>query len=462
MKQQTKTLRRGFVMLVALLMLASFAGCSLTDPVIHVGTPSPSATEPSQPTETAAQQTPTVAPSATPDTTALPSATPEEANGAGAYTITADTNESQKTYYSEKADENALRVENSAQVSIDGAQVQKRTGDASSLDNTMTYGLNAALLVHAGAQIDLINADILSTPLGAGGAFVYGGTLRLQNSTIRSTGASSISLGAGEDGSVTAQEVNLSSAGNLSPAIYAASGADVSVTGGMITTGGQQSPAVSASGSVTISCATLRANSAAAIAVNGGSVSLTDSAVSGRMSDLILADVLISPYCVALYRDRNAGSKQSAFSMKRGALTAFAGDLFYVPNTSATIDLEGVALTPAEGKALLWVSGNDGTRGWGEAGSNGADCTLTATDQTLTGDVVVDEHSSVTLVLRSDSTYSGTVNTANTARAAKVTLENGSTWSLTGNAYLTAFSGRVSSITTNGFAVYVNGTLLTN
>lgn len=462
MKRQTRTHRRMFYLLAALLVLASFAGCSLTDPVIHVGTPSPSATETLQPTETAVQQTPTVAPSATPYETPLPSETPEEANGAGAYTITADTSESQKTYYSEQADENAIRVENKAQVSIDGAQVQKRTGDASSLENTMTLGLNAALLVHAGAQLDLLNGDFLSSPLGAGGAFVYGGSLHLQNSTIRATGASSYSLGVGAGGTATSQEANLSTAGDMSPAIFVSSGGSVSVTGGMVTTGSQQSPVVSVAGNATVSGATLRANSSEAIAVNGGSISLTDSAVSGRMSDLVLADVLISPYCVALYNDPKAGSSQSTFSMTRGALTAVAGDVFYVTNTNAVINLENVALTPAEGKALLRVSGNDGTRGWGEAGNNGADCTLTATDQTLSGDIVVDEHSSVTLVLRGDSSYTGTVNTANTARAATVTLEVGASWTLTGNAYLTAFSGRVSSIITNGFAVYVNGTLLTN
>ena len=74
---------------------------------------------------------------------------------------------------------------------------------------------------------------------------------------------------------------------------------------------------------------------------------------------------------------------------------------------------------------------------------------------------MVDELSSVSLILKGDSNYSGTVNTANTAKAAKVTLEDGAIWTLTGNAYLTAFSGRVSSIVTNDFTVFVNGKALT-
>jgi hypothetical protein len=66
----------------------------------------------------------------------------------------------------------------------------------------------------------------------------------------------------------------------------------------------------------------------------------------------------------------------------------------------------------------------------------------------------------VAVTLKGDSTYTGTINTANTALAAKMTLEDGSIWTLTGNAYLTAFSGRVSSIVTNGFTVFVNGAVL--
>ena len=97
----------------------------------------------------------------------------------------------------------------------------------------------------------------------------------------------------------------------------------------------------------------------------------------------------------------------------------------------------------------------------GDSGRNGADCAVIAKDQTLRGDIVVDALSSISLTLRGESDYTGTINTANTARAAKVTLEDDAVWTLTGNAYLTAFTGRVSSIVANGYTVYVNGVPLT-
>jgi hypothetical protein len=148
--------------------------------------------------------------------------------------------------------------------------------------------------------------------------------------------------------------------------------------------------------------------------------------------------------------------------MVRGALTALTGDLFYATNTAASIYLEGVALSLGDGRVLLRVSGNDGSAGRGEKGDNGADCALVAQDQTLNGDIVVDALSSVNLTLRGASSYTGTVNAANTARGAQVALEDDAIWTLTGNAYLTSFTGRVSAIVTNGYTVFVNGKALTN
>lgn len=463
MKQRFPTMRRVLSVLIALLLITFAAACSLIDPVVSVGTPVPDATDVNSPSDTAIPPTPSAKPTHTPNggATASPSTSPGEANGAGAYTIAADTSESQKTYYSEQPDENALRVENGAIAGIDGASVEKRSGDASSLENVLTYGLNAAALVRANAQLLLVNSDVTATPLGAGGAFACGGKLQLEKSVVRAAGDSAFAVAVTHQGSITVREANLSTQGAGSPAIFAGFEGEVLMEGGIAATAGVDAPAICALGSVTVNHATLRANNAEAIAVNGGSVTLTDCAVSGRMSDAAGTAAQPLPYCVSLYHDVSAGGDVSSFSMTRGALTAQRGDLFYVTNTKASIYLEGVALSLGKGNALLRVVGNDGSRGLGEPGKNGADCAVIAKNQTLRGDIIVDALSSISLTLRGGSDYTGTINTANTARAAKVTLEEGATWTLTGNAYLSAFTGRVGDIITNGFTVYVNGAALT-
>ncbi|MEZ4626790.1 MAG: hypothetical protein R2912_01335 [Eubacteriales bacterium] len=162
MNQRIQPLRRIGIALFALLSLAFATGCSLFDPVVSVGSPSPDLAVTPQPAETSAPATPMVTPQKTPSPTeeVLPTATPGEANGAGAYTIAADVNESKKTYYSESEDENALRVENGAIAGVDGARVEKRSGDATSLENVLQYGLNAAVLTRANAQLLLLNSDV--------------------------------------------------------------------------------------------------------------------------------------------------------------------------------------------------------------------------------------------------------------------------------------------------------------
>ena len=462
MEQRHNPYIRRIAALLAASTLLFTSGCALFDPVVSVGSPSPSGIQSATPEETTLITTPEPKPSETPQASAgsAPTQMPEEANGAGAYTIAADISESKKTYYSTKADENALRVENGAIAGIDGASVEKRAGDAGSLENAAQFGLNAAILVRGGAQLLLVNSDVTANALGAGGVFSCAGRAQLQSSIVRATGDSAYALAVSQSGSISVKETNLSTQGVSSPAILASRESGIYMEGGMAATAGADSPIIRAEGRVTVDSATLRANNAEAISINGGSVALTDSAVSGRMSDAA-AGTQSAPYCVSLYRDNQQQSEQSSFSMTRGALSAIRGDLFYVTNTKAGIYLEGVALTLGEGRAFLHVSGNDGSRGWGEAGKNGADCTLIAKDQTISGDVVVDELSTVSITLRGTSAYTGAVNTANTARAAKVTLEDDATWTLTGNAYLTAFTGRISSIVTNGFTVYVNGAALT-
>ena len=463
MKQPWHLINRAFAAVITMLMLVMAGGCDLHDPVVHVGSPSPLASESVAPAETAAPETPAPPPERTPHQTEPPSdAKPTEANGAGAYTITTNTSESQKTYYSEQPDENALRVENGAVAKLDGAVIEKRAGDASSLTDTMTHGLNAAVLARGEAKLFLLNSEILSNPLGAGGALACGGEIDFDGGNIRTMGDGSYGLAATSGGRITVREMNISTQGVNAPTIRTLDGGNISLQGGIVSSSGSNSPLLDASGIILAENVTFRASESAVAMVNaGGSVSLTDCAVSGRMGDVFNADALINPYCVALYRGAENTAEKSVFSMTRGALTAQKGDVFYVTNASAAIYLEGVSISRGEGSLLLRVSRNDGSLGWGKADSNGADCTLSANDQTLSGDIVVDELSSVSLILKGSSSYTGTVNTANTALAAKVTLEDGATWTLTGNAYLTAFSGRVSSIVANGFTVYVEGKPLT-
>ena len=81
---------------------------------------------------------------------------------------------------------------------------------------------------------------------------------------------------------------------------------------------------------------------------------------------------------------------------------------------------------------------------------------MNATDQKLEGSITVDEISSLEINL-SNSTYEGAINEDGAAGNVTVNLNDGSTWTLTGDSYISDFEGDLDSITANGQHLYVNG-----
>ena len=85
---------------------------------------------------------------------------------------------------------------------------------------------------------------------------------------------------------------------------------------------------------------------------------------------------------------------------------------FFITNTDAVINLENTKLNYGSNQ-LVTVSGNDGE--WGNQGSNGGNLTLNATNQTLSGNISVDNISTTSFILKS-STLISTINSENSAK----------------------------------------------
>jgi hypothetical protein len=137
--------------------------------------------------------------------------------------------------------------------------------------------------------------------------------------------------------------------------------------------------------------------------------------------------------------------------MDGGSLTNANGDIFFVNNTVATIGLEGVEITNQDEDGVLLRAA---AAGWGSEGSNGGHVTLNATDQTLTGDIVVDSVSELNMYLKGSSSYEGAIN-ADGEGAVYVEIESGSTWKLTGDSHVTALTCDADAIDLNGYTLYV-------
>lgn len=393
--------------------------------------------------------------------------------GTAANTIDTDTEVSGTTYESSGDDENALRVDG-ATVTLDGITVNKTGGSSSNTESGDFYGMNAGLLVTNGATATIKNATVSTSAQNGNGVFSYGSgtTVNISDSTITTTADNSGGIQTTGGGTTNAENLTVTTSGNSSAAIRSdRGGGTVNVTGGTYTSNGYNSPAVYSTAAITVSDASLTANHSEALVIEGdNSISLTDCNVTGNMSDTEGTSSDINVHNVMIYQSMSGDADEgtSSFSMTGGSLTAENGDMFYITNTDCTIDLSGVTINnqDADGN-LMTIAGNDASRGWGTAGANGGNVTLTCDGQELSGNISVDTVSTLNMTLKGNSSFTGTINITDNAEGgtavdnnAVVTIESGSTWTLTGDCTITSLDN-AGTINFNGYTITLaDGTVL--
>lgn len=372
-----------------------------------------------------------------------------------------------------EVDENALRIDN-ATVTLDGITVDKSAGATSSTENGDFYGVNAALLATNGATVTIKNATVTSSAQNGNGVFSYGSgtTVNISDSTITTTADNSGGIQTTGDGTTNASNLTVDTSGNSSAAIRSdRGGGTVNVDGGSYTSNGYNSPAVYSTVAITIKDAALTANNSEALVIEGqNSIDLEDCTVSGNMSDTKGTSSDENVHNVMIYQsmsgDADVGT--SSFSMTGGNLTSNNGDMFYITNTDCTLSLSGVDIVNKDSDAYLMnITGNSATHGWGTAGANGAQVTFTADDQTLEGDIRVDSISTLNMTLSRNSTFTGAINIDENEEGgeavsdnAVVTIEEGSTWTLTGDCTITSLTNN-GTINFNGYTITLaDGTVL--
>ena len=390
-----------------------------------------------------------------------------------ATTLSEDGTYSDETYTSTGDDENALRIDN-ATVTLDGITIDKSAGATSSTENGDFYGVNAALLATNGATVTIKNANVASSAQNGNGVFSYGSgtTVNISDSTITTTADNSGGIQTTGGSTTNASHLTVDTSGNSSAAIRSdRGGGTVNVDGGSYTSNGYNSPAVYSTAAITVKNATLTANNSEALVIEGkNSIDLEDCTVSGNMSDTKGTSSDENVHNVMIYQsmsgDADVGT--SSFSMTGGSLTSNNGDMFYITNTDCTLSLSGVDIVNKDSDAYLMnITGNSASHGWGTAGANGAQVTFTADDQTLEGDIRVDSISTLNMTLSGNSTFTGTINIDENEDGgeavsdnAVVTIEKGSTWTLTGDCTITSLTNN-GTINFNGYTITLaDGTVL--
>ncbi len=393
----------------------------------------------------------------------------------GATEITSATTQSNQVYTSTTSDENALLINTSSAVTIENPTVTKSGGPSGHAgDEYSFYGINSGIMVKGGGTTTITGGTITTSATGANGVFSYGNstssgdgtTVKIYDTSITTTGSGSGGIMTTYQGKTYAYDLTVNTSGGSSAAIRTdRGGGTVVVDGGTYVATGSGSPAIYSTADVTVSNATLKSGVAEGIVVEGRNSVTIDNCTVYASNTTHNSSNSSTYKGIFLYQSQSgdAASGTSSFSATDSGIENVKGDVFFVTNNTATIDLENTEIINDDSTgAFLRIE----AAGWGTSGSNGGDVTLTGTNQDITGDIYVDDISTLIMSLSSGSNYSGAINADNTAESISLTLDSTSTITLTADSYISSLSNtgvtNNSNINLNGYTLYVGSTAITS
>ena len=379
----------------------------------------------------------------------------------GATEISSDTTNNEKTYSSTTNSQNALLVTGGTST-ITNPSITK-SGDSDG-DNSDFYGTNAAVLVKEGT-LNINGGNVTTNGAHANGVFAYSnGTINVSNTNIKTTSNNSGAIMVTGGGTLIANNVIAETDGNSSAPIRSdRGGGTLTVNGGTFTSHGTGSPVIYSTADITVNDATLTSTASEGVVVEGKN-SVTLNNVSMETTNTKLNGNSETYKSIFIYQsmsgDADVGT--SSFTAKDSKIINNRGEIIFVTNTSTIIELENndIINNDADG-AFMKIS----SAKWGTSGKNGGEVELNAKNQTIEGDILVDNISTLDLSLKNESSYLGTINNENTAKTISITLDSSSSLTLTGDSYITSLNNEVtdnSNINLNGYTLYVDGTAITS
>ena len=325
----------------------------------------------------------------------------------------------------------------------------------------------------------IIGGTVTSDATGANGVFCYGGnggqngaagdgtTVTIRDTSITTTGSGSGGIMTTGGGVTYAYDLTVTTYGQSSATIRTdRGGGTVHVDGGTYTSNGLGSPAIYSTAEIHVSNATLVSNLSEGVCIEGkNSIELTDCDLTANNTRMNGNATFLDSIMIYQSMSGDADSGTSSFTMTGGTLTSRSGHVFHVTNTNAVITLSGVTVVNEDEENVLLSVCDDG---WNGAGNK---ATLNARGQKLDGTLLVGSNATLTLNLTEGAAFTGTVsglitNAKGTVVSTElgtvnVYLDSSSTWTLTGDAYVTSFTGDASGVVANGYTLYVNGVALT-
>ena len=346
-------------------------------------------------------------------------------------------------------DESAVLVTDGT-VKLTDMTVERTSEQTGESDAYSFFGIGAAVL-STGGTLSFEGGSIQTDAIGGAGLFAYkDGTIHAKDCRIVTRKNLSGGLHVAGGGILVAENVSAETYGRSSAPIRSdRGGGNMQVIGGSFLAHGDGSPAVYCTADITVQDAVLEATGAEAVCVEGrNSLTLKDCVLTGKLPEDDRNDL---SWTVIVYQSLSGDAEigKGAFRMEGGRLVSKNGGLFYTTNTESQITLTGVELSYSDRcDFFLACLGNTNARQWGTPGQNGARCEFTAKQQSMQGDVLWDdcstldfrmeEASELTGAFRRDNRFSGN----GTGGAASLFISEDSRWIVTGDSVLSALENK--------------------
>ncbi len=334
-----------------------------------------------------------------------------------------------------------------------------KSGDGSSGDNSSFYGNNSSIYAGDGtgsssttsassAVININGCTVTSSSQGANAVFATNGaTINVDGITIDNSSSVSRGLHCTFGGMINATNVDITTRSETSSTIATDRGS------GMVTVTGGTATAKGGSSAVLYSTGTITAND------------LTGTSEQGEIAVVEGDNGVIINEC-----DMTSGSSKRGLMMLQSGSGDAEGSNAYITVTSSTLTttdasaplcevptlnngtltLTDVTLDVASGQLMLV----DYNTQWSTYGGVGNLKLYTTQDTwTYTGTVDADAYSTANVIVGENVIWNGANDSDNNATKTTVTVEDGGTWILTADSYMT-------TLTNNG-AIFTNGYTLT-
>lgn len=334
-----------------------------------------------------------------------------------------------------------------------------KTGDSDG-DEADFYGENAAVFATEKGTLTIKDSLIESNGAHANGIFSYGEgtTVNVSDSVIETQGNCSGGIMTTGGGTMNATNLTINTSGNSSAAIRSdRGGGTVTVTKGYYKTAGTGSPVIYSTADITVSDAYMESTASQGVVVEGKNSATLKNVTLVADNNTKNGDKSDYYQAVMIYQSQSGDAAEgtSSFTAEGSTITNKNGDIFFVNNTATDISLTDTTITNEDAEGVFLRAA---AAGWGSEGSNGGKVNLNASKQTIEGDIVVDDVSVLNMYLKDSSSFNGAINTDGQTGDVYVEIEDGSTWTLTADSYVSGLTvSKGSAIDLNGHTLYVDG-----